>query len=399
MFGWMKGARRAFARGAALVAVVALAGCGEISIPGLGGGGADDGGPTIDPKQPVPVALLLPRGSGAAGDELIATSLERAARLAVSDLQGAQIDLRVYATAGNPQTAAGVAVQAVNEGAKIILGPVYGASAAAVGAAVAPQGVSVLTFSNNTDVAGRNVFVLGNTFENTADRLISYAVGQGKNSMVIVSASDVAEQKGAGAAAAALARNGGVVAGTASFELSQTGVVAAIPTIASTVKSSGANAVFFTSGTAGALPIVTQLLTEQGVDPATTQFVGLQRWDVPASALELRPLQGGWFAVPAPGPLGAFRSRYQAAHGASPHAIAGLAYDGVAALGALISGGKRTAFSPASLTQSTGFAGVNGVFRLKPDGSNERGLAVATIRENKVVILDPAPRSFRGAGS
>ena len=47
----------------------------------------------------------------------------------------------------------------------------------------------------------------------------------------------------------------------------------------------------------------------------------------------------------------------------------------------------------------SGFVGVNGVFRLLPDGTNQRGLAVATIRDNAVVILDPAPRSFAGSGS
>jgi len=34
-----------------------------------------------------------------------------------------------------------------------------------------------------------------------------------------------------------------------------------------------------------------------------------------------------------------------------------------------------------------------------PDGTNERGLAVAEVRNNTLNILDPAPRSFGGAGS
>ena len=37
-------------------------------------------------------------------------------------------------------------------------------------------------------------------------------------------------------------------------------------------------------------------------------------------------------------------------------------------------------------------------FRLRRDGTNERALAVATIRNNQVVVLDPAPRSFGGFG-
>jgi hypothetical protein len=59
-------------------------------------------------------------------------------------------------------------VQAVQDGAKIIIGPVFAQDAAAAGRAVAPRGINVLSFSNNTAVAGGNVFVLGNTFDNTA---------------------------------------------------------------------------------------------------------------------------------------------------------------------------------------------------------------------------------------
>jgi len=392
MFGSNFLSLRRLAQTAAMFGAMALAGCGAVSLPGAGSG------PKIDPNAPVPVALLVPSGSGQQSDAFLAKSIENAARLAIADLQGASIDLRVYGTAGDPGTAAGVAVQAVNEGAKVILGPVYGAAANAAGAAVAPSGVNVLSFSNNTDIAGGNVFVIGNTFQNTADRLVQYAVGQGKNSILIVNAQDVAEEKGRTAIATAIARFGATQAGSSAFELSQKGVSAAIPRITSAAKSSGADAVFFTSGTSGALPILTQLLSENGLRSSDAQYIGLQRWDIPAQALELGPLQNGWFAVPSPANLAQFNSKYSAAYGAEPHPISALGYDGIAAIGALIAGGKRDALSVARLTQSTGFAGVNGVFRLRADGTNERGLAVATIRNNKLVVIDPAPRSFGGAG-
>ena len=79
--------------------------------------------------------------------------------------------------------------------------------------------------------------------------------------------------------------------------------------------------------------------------------------------------------------------------------VAGLAYDGIAAIGALANRAKGGApLSKGDLTQSAGFAGVSGIFRLLPNGTNERGLAVATIRSNQVVVIDAAPRSFGGAG-
>ncbi len=112
----------------------------------------------------------------------------------------------------------------------------------------------------------------------------------------------------------------------------------------------------------------------------------------------MRGLQEGWFALPDPALTAQFDARYTAAYGDAPHPIAALAYDGIAAIGALIGTGAPDALSAASLTQGSGFVGVNGVFRLMPDGTNQRGLAVATIRNNAVVILDPAPRSFAGSG-
>ena len=389
MISVLGAARKALARIALFTIVVALAACEPVAL---------GGGPSINASKPVPVALLVPRGSGNSGDAVLANSLENAARLAVADLDGAQIDLRVYDTGGNPAQAANVATQAVNDGAKIILGPLYAEAANAVGNAVASRGVNVLSFSNNTAIAGGNVFVLGATFQNTANRLARYAARQGRRNIMIVYGQDAAESQGRDAINRAVAGTSASVAGTASFELSQQGVINAVPGIAGQIRSSGADAVFFTSGMAGALPILTQLLSENSVGPASTQFIGLQRWDIPASAMALPGLQGGWFAIPDPGLNASFQNRYTSAYGASPHPIAGLAYDGIAAIGALVKSNGPDALTRGALTQGSGFVGVNGVFRLLNDGTNERGLAVAQIQNNQVTVIDPAPRSFGGAG-
>ena len=389
MISVLGAARKALAHIALFTIVVALAACEPVAL---------GGGPSINASKPVPVALLVPRGSGNSGDAVLANSLENAARLAVADLDGAQIDLRVYDTGGNPSQAANVATQAVNDGAKIILGPLYAEAANAVGNAVASRGVNVLSFSNNTAIAGGNVFVLGATFQNTANRLARYAARQGRRNIMIVYGQDAAESQGRDAINRAVAGTSASVAGTASFELSQQGVINAVPGIAGQIRSSGADAVFFTSGTAGALPILTQLLSENSVGSANTQFIGLQRWDIPASAMALPGLQGGWFAIPDPGLNASFQNRYTSAYGAPPHPIAGLAYDGIAAIGALVKSNSSDALTRGALTQGSGFVGVNGVFRLLNDGTNERGLAVAQIQNNQVNVIDPAPRSFGGAG-
>lgn len=360
------------------------------------------GGPSSGPATPaggnVQVALLIPSGSGQSQDELFGQSLENAARLAMADLSGVTIDLRVYRTGGSPAQASALARQAVDEGAQVILGPFYSEEANAAGVAVANSGVNVLAFSNNASIAGGNVFVLGQTFDNTARRLASYAVRNGKTKILIVHDRNVAGEAGKTAIQSGVSGAGGSVAGITSYEFSQNGIVQAAPGIVAAARSSGANALFLTADTAGALPLLSQLLVDNGIDRSSTQFIGLTRWDIPPATLALPGVQGGWFAMPDPGLQAQFQSRYQAAYGSGPSAVAGLAYDGIAAIGALARGSNGAPITREALTQPAGFAGVSGIFRLMPNGTNQRGLAVAQIRDNQVVVIDAAPRSFTGAG-
>ena len=344
------------------------------------------------------MALLVPSGSGQAGDEFLALSLQNAAKLAIADLSGVQIDLRVYSTGGQPGQAQAMAIKAVDEGAQIILGPVFAQEANAAGVAVSSRGINVLSFSNNPDIAGGNVFVLGQTFETTATRLASYAARNGKRNIMVVHDRNTVGDIGLAAIRAGASDAGASIVAVGNYAFSQNGVVSAIPGIAAAAKSSAADVIFFTADTAGALPLITQLLRENGVNAETTRFMGLTRWDVPTASLGLPGLQGGWFAMPDPGLYQQYQARYQAAFGATPHPISGLAYDGIAAIGALVKQGKANALTAAALTQGSGFVGVNGVFRLRSDGTNDRGLAVAEVRAGRMAVIDAAPRSFGGAG-
>ncbi|MEV8465785.1 penicillin-binding protein activator [Fluviibacterium sp. DFM31] len=366
------------------VALVALAACDPAAITSGGRGGKAQ------------VALLVPSGSADGNVAFLAQSLVNAAKLAVADLEGTDIDLRVYDTAGNASQAANMARNAVAEGADVIVGPLFAEAAAAVGVAVAGTNTAVLSFSNNADIAGGNVFVLGATFDNTARRMMGYAKKQGIDSVMVVNGQTTAEQIGRDAIVRAAQDYGIRIAGSESFAMSQEGVVAAAPRIVAQTQASAAAALFLTSNTDTALPIITQLLPEQGLTPESIQYIGLTRWDVPASALALPGVQGGWFALPDTQALNQFSSRYSTAFGTAPHSIAGLGYDGIAAVGALA--GSGNGLSPASFTQSRGFAGASGVFRFLQNGSNQRALSVATIQNKAVRILDPAPKSFGVAG-
>lgn len=392
MVGCLSRLRVPLLRAAAGLAGLALLSACESGTSPSGASGSYNG-------APVAVALLVPSGSGEATDELIATGLENAARMAIADLGSVKIDLRVYSTAANPDTAAAMATKAADEGAKIILGPFYALEANKAGAAVAGRGIDVLTFSNNPAVAGGNVFILGQTFSGTAGRLASYAVSKGLTRIMIVSDQNAAGEAGKAAIQSAVTASGGTVAAVGSYEFSQNGIVQAVTAIAGSAKSSNAQAIFLTADTGGALPLLTQLMTENGVGPTTAQYIGLTRWDIPVANLTQPGVQGGWFAEPDPNLAQQFLTRYQSTNGAPPHATAGLAYDGIAAIGALIKQGGPGALNASGLTQGAGFVGVNGIFRFLTNGTNQRGLAVAQIVNQQVTIIDPAPRAFGGPGS
>lgn len=384
--------RRPLVRIGAVLSAMALAACEPI---GTGASGSETG-QMIDPSQPVQVALLVPGGNPDL--DWLARSLSNSAKMAAGDARGANIDLRVYNAGSEPGAAVASANKAVAEGAKIILGPLFADSANAVGNAMAPQGINVLSFSNNTDIAGGNVFVLGNTFDNVADRLVRYGVGNGKRRILMVAEDDAAGQVGAQAIQRAIQRNGATLAGSAVHPLSKQGIDGIIPNVTSAALSGNVDAVFLTANQGAVLPYLTDKLADAGVTSASVQMMGLTRWDQPSARLQLRGVQGSWFAIPDMSLKAQFDQRYRAAHGETPHELGSLGYDGVAAIAALVRAGKRNALTTAGLTQNAGFAGVQGAFRLRRDGTNERALAVATVRNNQLVVLDPAPRSFGGFG-
>lgn len=360
----------------------------------IGGGPVGLGGPRIS-GQTVQVAMLLPL-SGGGGDALLARSLENAARLAAAEVAGgATIEITVYDTAGHAATAATRAQEAVSAGADVIVGPVRSDAAAAVGVAVANSNIAVLSFSNNTEIAGGNVMVLGYTFENTANRIVGYAARQGRGNIVLVHASNLAGEVARDAVRSAAARTGATITATIPYEFSQVGVINVVGDVTSAVRSGGANAVLLTSDSAGALPLFAQLLPENGLNTSAVQMMGLTRWDIPPATLQFSGLQGGWFTLPDGSAAAGFNARYAANYGTPPHALGGLGYDAIRAVAQAAASGR---LGPADLVATGQVDGAGGAFRFLPDGTIERALAVAQIVNQQVSVIDPAPRHLGSPG-
>ncbi|MDO5529344.1 MAG: penicillin-binding protein activator [Paracoccus sp. (in: a-proteobacteria)] len=395
MFATAKRVTAPLAKAAIVASAFLLSAC---EMPGMTQTGPVTG-QLIEPGQPVPVALLVPGGTGNAELDGIGRAIANAARMAAADAQGAQIDLRIIPTNASEAASVSAANEAVNNGAKIIVGPLFADASNAVGVAMRERNVNVLSFSNNADIAGDNVFVLGNTFDNVANRLVSYGVRQGLRRFLTVYENDPAGQIGARSIATAIARNGATQAGQTPHALSQEAIDRAVPQIAAAVQGGQVDAIFITANQQAVLPYLTDQLASAGITSAQAQMMGLTRWDRPATRLQLPGVQGGWFALPDNRLSAQFEQRYRQTYGQAPHELAALGYDGIAAIASLAATRRANALTSAGLTRPAGFSGVNGVFRFLPDGTNQRGMAVATIRNGQVVIIDPAPQRFGGFGS
>ncbi|NNU78892.1 penicillin-binding protein activator [Halovulum dunhuangense] len=357
----------------------------------------------VDTDQPVQVALLVPTGSADGQREALGQSLINAARMAQADLAGVQLDVQVWPTAGDPAQAATAAQQALDAGADVILGPLFSTATEAVAPLATTRGVPVLSFSNNPDVAGDGVYVLGNTFDTVASRITGYSLNRGLTNFAVVHPDNPEGILARDAVTAAVQRLGGSVVANGAYPLSVQGITDQVPGIARQLQGSGANIVVLTDGPTAGLTFVAETLRGMGIREEAVRFAGLQRWDASPQAMAQPGLNGGWFAAPDQALATQFDSRYSAAYGNAPHPLAGLAYDGIAAIGALVAEaqaeGRNDPFSAARLTKPSGFAGVMGVFRLGPNGQAERGLAIYEVIEGVAQQVDPAPRSFAQIGS
>jgi hypothetical protein len=137
------------------------------------------------------------------------------------------------------------------------------------------------------------------------------------------------------------------------------------------------------------------------IDPDEVQFLGTAQW----AGMDLADdpsLRGAWYPAPPPDSLSGFEQRYRRVHGSAPPDIAGLAYDATALAGLMARRAVREGtppfrvFTAKRLTQRNGFAGVNGLFRLNPDGLVERRYAVIEVTGTGHEVIEAAPSSFAG---
>jgi branched-chain amino acid transport system substrate-binding protein len=338
----------------------------------------------------VRVALILPL-SAAGNAGLAAQSMKNAAEMAIAEFKNPDIQLLVKDDAGTPQGAQASAQQALDEGARIVIGPLFAQSVSAAGQVARPRGVPMIAFSTDANVAARGVYLLSFLPESDVHRIVDFAVSRGKRSFAALVPDNAYGAVVEAAFQQAVARRGGRVVALERYPLSPSGMQEPARRIAQA--AARADAIFIPDN-ADNVPQVVQALAAAGVNLKRVQLLGTGLWDE-ARIFATPALDGGWYAAPEPAGFRGFAQRYRARYGQDPVRTATLAYDAVALVAALVKTQGPGGFSEPVLTNSSGFAGIDGVFRFRPDGTNERGLAVMRVTPQGGQVISPPPRSFQ----
>jgi ABC-type branched-subunit amino acid transport system substrate-binding protein len=392
--------RSSLLRSLAALVPLALAGCigsGSLTPPGTVGTAAPEAatGETIGTGS-VRVALILPltgQGQGA----VVAQSLRNAAELALTEFQDPDVTILVKDDRGTPEGAREAAGQAIAEGAELIIGPVFAASVQAAGQAARQAGRPVIAFSTDASVATRGVYLLSFLAQAEVDRIVDYAAAQGRRSVAALipetTYGNVVEAQFREAAA----RRGLRVAAIERYPAGQP--QAAVQRLAGVIGGAAPQAdTLFVPDTGEGLAAVSQALQTAGFSPQRVKPIGTGVWNEPR-VFALPAFQGGWFAAPDNRGFNAFAARYRARFNADPTRLATLSYDAVSLAAALARTQGSQRFTEGVLTNPSGFAGADGVFRFRPDGLNDRALAVQEIRAGGAVTVSAAPRALAPAGT
>jgi branched-chain amino acid transport system substrate-binding protein len=341
----------------------------------------------------VKVALILPLS--AAGNAGIAgQAMRNAAEMALAEFKAPNIQLLVKDDGGSGDGARLAGQQALDGGAEIILGPLFAQSVSIVGQIARTRNIPVIAFSTDANVASRGIYLLSFLPESDVARIVQYAASTGKRSYAALIPDNPYGTVVEAAFKQDVARRGGQVVALEHYPHDKVGMAAPVRNVAQA--AARADALFIPDG-GDALPDIAQALVANGVSTKKIQLLGTGLWDDPR-VFSTPALDGGWFAAPDGAGYRNFASRYEVRFKQRPVRTATLAYDAVALIAALVKTQGPQRFSVEVLTNPSGFTGIDGLFRFRTDGTNERGLAVLRVTPSGSQVISPAPRSFGASG-
>ncbi|GHF15621.1 penicillin-binding protein activator [Kordiimonas sediminis] len=353
-----------------------------------------------------------------------------AASMALFDAYDPRIELLSFDTGGTVSGAEIAADAALNAEVDVIIGPLLAENVTRVAAITRGSDVPILGLSSDSEAAEPGVYVMGFLPEAEVKRIIDYAA-----SMQAVKFSAMIPDSRYGmrvreAFGDAVFDVGGRIHSLETYPNDPEAVVEPIKRLADyderrknhideirflrslgddmtneianrlatreVSESPDIDAILLPEG-GGLLRTLAPLLPFYEVDLDEVKLLGTGLW-YDESLTNEPPLRGAWFAAPANPGVTDFLERFERDIGRAPSRVATLAYDAVSLIAILtreadLTGPDRP-ITNAKLMNPNGFQGIDGLFRLLPDGTNERTLSVLEITKDGFKVLDPAPAAF-----
>jgi branched-chain amino acid transport system substrate-binding protein len=342
---------------------------------------------------PVRVGVILPFDNPNANVRGLAKAMMHAAEMALYDSGNKNIILMTAEDTGTPGDAAGAVQKMLDQGAEIIVGPLFSASVSVVAPLARDRGVPVLAFSTDRTVGGNGVYLLSFQPQSEVRRVIAYAVSQGRKKIGAMIPQtpygEVVEQ----AFRDAVQQDGAAVCDVEHFNPN----AGALTDPAAAIAKADCDSILVPQG-GSLLRGLAQTFAYSNIDTSKVKLLGTGLW-YESGTLKEPLVNGAWFAAPQPSTDAPFIAKYRQTFGSEPPQLASLAYDAVSLVALLANGTPYHRFTVRSITDPNGFSGVSGVFRFRGDGSIERGLAVLSVDPTGFVVVSPAPTTFQGLRS
>lgn len=362
-----------------------------------------DTGENLQTVRPVRVALLLPLSGN---HKALGKAMLHAAQIALFDTGYDQFEIIPRDTESTPEGAREAARDSVKEHVDLVLGPVFAESVRAVKPVIQRAGINMISFSTDWELAGRNTFIMGFLPFDQIERVAQYAAAKNLTQIGIIAPRTPYGQAVISTLNAIAPRYGIHTADILQFAPRSSNLSPELRHFTRydirTAPDQTApaplpfDAVLMPVGGIQARSIA-NLLSYYDMPPKKVRRLGTGLFDDPGLASEAN-LDGAWFAAPSPRLRKSFESRFLSTYGYPAPRLASLAYDATALAAILARRGLqrngRPAFDKASITNPNGFAGIDGIFRFRPDGTAERGLAILSYKRGKIVVLEEAPQTF-----
>ncbi len=328
------------------------------------------------------VALLVPLTGSNGG---VGRSLANATQLALLDTRNQQVRITSYDTA----TGAGAAAaRAIREGAQLILGPLLAEDVRAVAPIARAAKVPVLSFSNDTGVAGNGAYVLGYAPAQAIERVVAYARGRGIDNFGGLVPNALYGSRASTAFLRAVEQAGGRVVSLQTYDRGPGALGTAVQRMAKDAPF-GAVLVADSAATAAtAVPLVRR-------NSPSTQILGTELWNSDGAARSSAALNGAWFASVPDALYRQYARNYRARFNAAPYRLSSLGYDSVLLVVRIAREWRPgSPFPESRLRDADGFSGIDGAFRFGRDNVAERALEVQEIRGGETTTVSPAPTGF-----